>query len=93
MGEVLNLKNRGMGGAIRSHWFSAKRQRTMSLSDEAWDICTQFAANTEASRSEVLEVLLRDANRNHELDLRAVQQEIVEGEWAAFKENLAECKI
>lgn len=54
------LRSRPMGGRqSSSHWRSVKRQRTMSLSDDAWDLLTGLAENTGLNRSEIIEVGVR----------------------------------
>ena len=56
------LKVRPMGGnQPRTHWQSDKRQRTLSLTEEAWSLAGVLAAESSSNRSEVLEILLRHA--------------------------------
>ena len=56
------LKVRPMGGnQPRTHWQSDKRQRTLSLTEEAWSLAGALAAESNSNRSEVLEILLRHA--------------------------------
>ncbi len=69
MTQDLSLTTRPIGGTQgTSHWKSAKRQRTLSLSDAGWELCSQMAAETQTNRSEVLEILIRWAEANR-LDL------------------------
>lgn len=43
----------------RTHWNTPKRCRSLSLSDEAWDIVTRYAVANDLNRSEVIERLIR----------------------------------
>lgn len=45
----------------RTHWGAPKRCRSLSLSDEAWDLLTRLAAVKGLNRSEVFERLIRHA--------------------------------
>lgn len=65
----------GQQGA--SHWKSAKRQRTLSLSDAAWELASELAMGSGSNRSEVVEILLREATRK-QLDLVTIRSELVE---------------
>jgi hypothetical protein len=73
---VLKSRPKG-GGAIRTHWESPKTQRTMSLSQEAWEICGRLADDAEANRSEILEILLR-YGENMELNLPLIRAKLVQ---------------
>lgn len=54
--------NRPLGDSqSRTHWGAPKRCRSLSLSDEAWDLLTQMAAVKGINRSEVFERLIRKA--------------------------------
>jgi hypothetical protein len=54
--------NRPLGDSqSRTHWGAPKRCRSLSLSDEAWDLLTQLAAVKGINRSEVFERLIRKA--------------------------------
>lgn len=54
--------NRPLGDSqSRTHWGTPKRCRSLSLSDEAWDLLTQLAAVKGLNRSEVFERLIRKA--------------------------------
>lgn len=76
--ELPVLTSRPMGGQpIRTHWNSPKRQRTMSLSEEAWRICGELAEETNANRSEILEVLLRHCE-NMEFNLTIIRAKLVQ---------------
>ena len=76
--ELPVLKSRPMGGqAVRTHWLSPKRQRTMSLSEDAWEICGRLAEETDANRSEILEVLLRHCE-NMEFNLTIIRAKLVQ---------------
>ena len=48
---------------LRNPWQSMKTQRTMSMTVEAWDQLGNLASGSATSRSEVLEILIRSANR------------------------------
>ena len=48
---------------LRNPWQSMKTQRTMSMTVEAWDQLGNLASGSATSRSEVLEILIRAANR------------------------------
>lgn len=64
---------RPMGGAQRrTVWREQKRQRTYSVTDGGWFINTALAETHGMNRSEVLEVLLRYAERE-QLDLTAIR--------------------
>jgi hypothetical protein len=45
----------------RTHWGAPKRCRSLSLSDEAWDLLTQIAVVKGINRSEVVERMVRKA--------------------------------
>ena len=53
---------------LRNPWQSMKTQRTMSMTVEAWEVLGKLATQANTSRSDVLEVLIRNAF-NQELDL------------------------
>lgn len=48
--------------AARTHWGSTKRCRSISLTDEAWDLLSSYAQANDLNRSEVLERLIRRIN-------------------------------
>ena len=48
----------GAGGS-RTRWGEKKRNRTMSLSDTAWDLLTAQATSMRSNRSDVLEEIIR----------------------------------
>lgn len=54
---------------IRNVWKCLKTQRTMSLTTQAWEVLGDLATNASTSRSEVLEILIRNAHQN-DLDLQ-----------------------
>ena len=54
---------------LRNPWKSMKTQRTMSLTVSAWEVLGQLATQACPSRSEVLEILIRNA-QEEELDLQ-----------------------
>ena len=59
--------SRPMGGkASQTSWQSNKVQRTLSVTNDAWELWTAAAASLGANRSELFEVLARVA---HQLDL------------------------
>lgn len=43
----------------RTHWNTPKRCRSLSLSDEAWDILSRYSIANDLNRSEVMERLIR----------------------------------
>lgn len=45
----------------RTHWESPKRCRSLSLTDEAWELLTRLATIKNLNRSEVFERLIRKA--------------------------------
>lgn len=53
---------------LRNIWQSTKTQRTMSMTLEAWELLGKLATEASTSRSEVLEVLIRNADKE-EMDL------------------------
>ena len=68
---------RPMGGnQPRTHWRSEKRQRTLSLTHEAWLIFEELALASRSNRSEVVEILLRYAKRE-ELNLPAIRETLL----------------
>jgi hypothetical protein len=71
------ITSRPIGGLQRtSHWDSPKRQRTLSLSDAAWDLCCQLAMDSRTNRSEVVEIMARWA-ADQELDLNAIRAQLL----------------
>ena len=71
------ITTRPIGGLQRSsHWDSAKRQRTLSLSDGAWELCCQMAVESSSNRSEVVEILTRWAVAKG-IDLVAIRAELL----------------
>lgn len=53
---------RAEANSCRTHWGVPKRARTISLSDEAWDLLSSYAQANDLNRSEVLERLIRRIN-------------------------------
>ena len=47
---------------LRNPWQSMKTQRTMSMTVEAWGKLGDLATSSATSRSEVLEILIRQAD-------------------------------
>ena len=71
------LKVRPMGGnQPRTHWQSDKRQRTLSLTEEAWSLAGALAAESSSNRSEVLEILLRHAKKE-DLNLQEIRESLL----------------
>ena len=67
------VQDRPIGGQQRtSHWDSPKRQRTLSLSDDAWDLVSMLAEEEKLNRSEVIEILVRLA-RDSKIPLTGVR--------------------
>ena len=54
---------------LRNPWKSMKTQRTMSLTVQAWKVLVDLATEASTSRSEVLEILIRNAHEG-KLDLQ-----------------------
>lgn len=50
--------------AVRNHWGSTKCQRTMSMTFDAWDRLGDLADLAKMNRSEVLEILIRVAQKD-----------------------------
>jgi len=48
------------------HWNSAKRQRTLSLTDAVWDEISDLAEEHKINRSEVIEIIARLASDRKE---------------------------
>jgi hypothetical protein len=54
--------NRPLGDSqSRTHWGSPKRCRSLSMTDEAWDLLTKISAVQGMNRSEAIERLIRKA--------------------------------
>ena len=67
------VQDRPIGGQQRtSHWGSPKRQRTLSLSDDAWGLVSLLAEEEKLNRSEVIEILVRLA-RDTKIPLTGVR--------------------
>ena len=76
----IGLRVRPKGGnQPRTHWNSDKRQRTLSLSEDAWYLAGQLADENSSNRSEVMEILLRYASQT-DLDLHRARVEVLPGE-------------
>lgn len=45
----------------RTHWNSPKRCRSLSMTDECWDLVTKIAAYNGINRSEAIERMVREA--------------------------------
>jgi len=48
------------------HWNSAKRQRTLSLTDAVWEEISDLAEKHKINRSEVIEIIARIASDRKE---------------------------
>ena len=48
------------------HWNSAKRQRTLSLTDAVWEEISDLAEEHKINRSEVIEIIARLASLRSE---------------------------
>jgi len=59
----------------RTAW-GAKAQRTVSISNEAWELLTQAATEAGVNRSEVLEIVCRYV-ADQQLDLHAIRREVL----------------
>ena len=58
--------DRPMGeSASRTHWGSPKRCRSLSMTDEAWELLTRLATANATNRSEAIERLIRKATELH----------------------------
>jgi hypothetical protein len=53
-----------MNGFARLSPWGSKRQRTLSVSDDAWELLGELASPFRGNRSEVLEVVLRHLAEN-----------------------------
>lgn len=54
--------NRPIGdSACRTHWGAPKRCRSLSMTDEAWDLLTRLSIANNTNRSEAIERLIRKA--------------------------------
>lgn len=65
-----------MEDLLRNKWKSMKTQRTMSLTVDAWEDLGYLADDMGRSRSEVLEVLIRQA-RVKELDMQEERNQLL----------------
>jgi hypothetical protein len=71
------ITTRPIGGLQRtSHWDSPKRQRTLSLSDDAWELTSDMAMASSGNRSEVVEIIVRWAVVQ-KLSLNAIRAELL----------------
>ncbi len=71
------ITSRPIGGLQRtSHWDSPKRQRTLSLSDAAWELCCQLAVDSHTNRSEVVEIMARWAAAQ-KIDLNTIRAQLL----------------
>ena len=68
---------RPMGGnRNRTHWLDDKRQRTLSLTNTAWEVFGHLAEANESNRSEVLEILVRYAHAEG-LNLSEIREKLL----------------
>ena len=59
------------------HWSSAKRQRTLSLTDAVWEEISDLAEDHKINRSEVIEIIARLATESKD-NLIAKRLELLE---------------
>ena len=59
------------------HWNSAKRQRTLSLTDAVWEEISDLAEDHKINRSEVIEIIARLATDSKD-NLIAKRLELLE---------------
>lgn len=58
----VGLRVRPAGGTKpRTHWSSRKSQKTLSLTDEVWELLGNMADYNQSNRSEIVEVAIRQA--------------------------------
>ena len=62
--------------APRTHWESRKSQRTLSLTEEVWDLLGALAERNESNRSEVVEVVVRTCV-NNKIDVAAERESLL----------------
>lgn len=67
---------RPMSGFARLSPWGSKRQRTLSVSDDAWELLGELAAPFRGNRSEALEVVLRHF-AEHPLDLKETRDRLL----------------
>ena len=60
----------------RTHWGADKRQRTLSLTQECWQLAGLLAEQSDSNRSEVIEIITRHAARTA-LDLQEARSEFL----------------
>lgn len=76
-GVTTTPSSRPMGSTqSRTAWREEKRQRTLSITDTGWHIATTVSDLHNQNRSEVIEVLLRYAQREN-LDLHAIRTSLL----------------
>jgi hypothetical protein len=51
----------------RTHWNSPKRCRSLSMTDECWDLITKIASYNNINRSEAIERMVREATKSTSL--------------------------
>ena len=64
------------GSELRNSWNSIKTQRTMSMTLDAWELLGDLATSAATSRSEVLEILIRNA-KSEGMDLQEEKRFLV----------------
>jgi hypothetical protein len=70
-------KSRPMGRSSGLNpWGTTKKQRTISVTDEAWDLWTDAAEKAQINRSEMFEVLARMASC---LNIEVMRAELLGG--------------
>ena len=71
------INDRPIGGQQGfSHWNSPKRQRTLSLSEDAWNLISNIAMSKGLNRSEVVEIMVRYVEAKG-VDLPAARAELL----------------
>lgn len=81
--------SRPMGGRVAyTPWGSSKVQRTLSVTNEAWDLWTATAEGAATNRSELFEVLSRLLPR---LDVSGLKEAVLSGEEKEVANALKGC--
>lgn len=78
-----------MGGRVAyTPWGSSKVQRTLSVTNEAWDLWTGTAEDAATNRSELFEVMARVAPH---LDITSLKAAVLSGDEGAVTNALKAC--
>lgn len=86
---MTSTASRPMGGQTAyTPWGSCKVQRTMSVTNEAWELWTAAAIKTQSNRSEQFEVLARLVDR---FDMEALKSAVLSGDEKEIQSALRGC--